>query len=380
MKILYILSCEFPYGVAYSSRARHFVKLFIECGYDVHVIAPLSNKNFENLGYTYENIDIKNNYFTLLGIRTANPFEKAIRNYLKKNKVDLIFSCNIPYVIPKILKIAHKNKIPYIIEQCEWFDSSTFKFGKYNPYYRECMKLIEYKNKNVDGIVSISRLFQEHYLNQGVKGIRIPTILDIKNILPRYKKENNKIINIVFAGSLGKGKENIYPMLKAVEKLNKITEKIHLHFYGPTKEQIKENVGLDMKLSESYIHIYGRIPQEEVENKVREADFSFIIRPYRRSSEAGFPTKLAESMSVGTPVIANDTGDVGLYIENKKSGFLLKEDIENQLFECLSYILNMNENELEEMRKEARKTAEENFDYRNYNKKMKKFLFDIKGV
>ena len=381
MKVLFIVECEFPYGNAYSSRARNFLKLLISCNCEVHVISVGKEEKFFSLDkYTYEYIKDSRSYLKLSGIGRAKPYINSVKNYLSKNKVDIIISSNISFVVFKIFEIAKKNNIPYIIDQCEWYDSSSFKFGKYNPYYRECMKMIEYKNKSLDGIIAISRLFEKYYLNQEMKTIRIPTILDVKNILPRYKKENNKIINILFAGSLGKGKEDISPMLKAVEKLNKITEKIHLHFYGPTKEQIKENVGLDMKLSESYIHIYGRIPQEEVENKVREADFSFIIRPYRRSSEAGFPTKLAESMSVGTPVIANDTGDVGLYIENKKSGFLLKEDIENQLFECLSYILNMNENELEEMRKEARKTAEENFDYRNYNKKMKKFLFDIKGI
>lgn len=378
MKILCILSCDFPYGVAYSSRARNFVKLFVECGYDVHVMAPLNEGNFENLGYTYENINIQNNYLTLLGIGTAIPFEKAIKNYLKKNKVDLIFSCNIPYVIPNILKIAHKNKIPYIIEQCEWFDSSTFKFGKYNPYYQECMKLIEYKNKNVDGIISISRLFEKHYLNQGMKVIRIPTILDLKNISPKFKKEklNQEIINIVFAGSLGKGKENILPMFKAVEFINNIGEKIHLHIYGPNKDEIIRNYGNNINLSKNYIHIYGRIPQKEVEEKIRRADFSFIIRPNRRSSDAGFPTKLAESMAVGTPVIANETGDIGLYIKNKVNGFLIKENLDKKLIENLQYIIKMNKEDLENMRIEARKTAEKNFDFRNYKEKIQKFLLE----
>ena len=376
MKILCILSCDFPYGVAYSSRARNFVKLFVECGYDVHVIAPLNEGNFENLRYTYENINIQNNYLTLLGIGTAIPFEKTIKNYLKKNKVDLIFSCNIPYVIPKILKIAHENKIPYIIEQCEWFDSSTFKFGKYNPYYRECIKLIKHKNKNVDGIISISRLFEKHYLSQGIKVIRIPTILNLKNILPRYKKEklNQEIINIVFAGSLGKGKENILPMFKAVEFINNLGEKIHLHIYGPNKDEIIKNYGSNINLSKNYIHIYGRIPQKEVEEKIKQADFSFIIRPNRRSSDAGFPTKLAESMAVGTPVIANETGDIGLYIKNKVNGFLIKENLDEKLIENLQYIIKMSKEDLENMRIKARKTAEKSFDFRNYKEKMQKFL------
>lgn len=380
MKILFIVDCLFPYGEAFSSRARHFIKLFIKCGYSVHLIAIGKNKEcvkFDN--YTCDYIVDNKSYLKLAGFRRAVPYVESIKNYLTQNKVDIIISNTIPFVVPKILKIAKENKIPYIIEQCEWYDSSSFKFGKYNPYYREWIKMIEYKNKSLNGIIAISRLFQKYYLDQKIKVIRIPTILDVKKIQPRYTKENidKKNINIILAGNIEKGKENVLPMIKVVNEINKIEERIHLHFYGPTKEQIQENVGSNISLMKNYIHVYGRIPQEEVEAKVREADFSFVIRPYRRSSDAGFPTKLAESMAVGTPVIANNTGDIGLYIKDKKNGFLLDKDLENQLFECLEYILKMNENELEKMRRETRKTAEESFDYVRYADVTKSFMKEV---
>lgn len=378
MKALFILDTEFPYGKASSSRARNFIKLFNECGYKIHIMAHLNGEKIDDLEYTCENINIFKNYRSLLGIRTAVPVEKMLKNYLRNNKIDLIFSNNIPYVVPRILRIASENKIPYILEQCEWYDSSSFKLGKYNPYYIECMKMIEYKNKNLDGIIAISRLLEKHYLNQGVKTIRIPTILDMNNILPRYVRKNKKKLNIVFAGSLGKGKENIYPMLKAVEYINKSIEKIHLHFYGPTKEQIRENINFDKILRKSYIHIYGRIPQPEIENKVREADFTFIIRPNRKSSNAGFPTKLVESMSVGTPVIANDTGDIGMYIKDRENGFLLSKNTDEELIECLQYILKMNDHNFETMRRNARRTCDENFDYRKYIDPVRELIRSLK--
>ena len=378
MKVLFIVDCSFPFGQAFSSRARNFINLFIACGYDVHIIAVGKKKEYvEFEEYTCEYIEDSRSYLKLAGFGRATPYIEAIENYLVQNKVDIIISSTIPFVVFKILEIAKKNEIPYVIEQCEWYDSSSFKFGKYNPFYREWIKMIKYKNKKLNGIIAISRLFEKYYLEQKMKAVRIPTILDIKNILPRFERKDSKIINIILAGNIEKGKENISPMIKVVNDINKFEERIHLHFYGPTKSQVIENIDKDILLSDKYIHIYGRIPQEEVESKVREADFSFVIRPYRRSSDAGFPTKLAESMAVGTPVIANDTGDIGLYIKNKRNGFLLKEDLENQLFECLQNILQMDKNELKEMRKEARKTAERNFDYVRYVDITKNFIDEI---
>ena len=42
---------------------------------------------------------------------------------------------------------------------------------------------------------------------------------------------------------------------------------------------------------------------------------------------AGFPTKIAESITLGTPVITSNTSDISKYISDGKDGFIL--DIEN---------------------------------------------------
>lgn len=385
MKAIFVISHSFPYGEAFSSRTRNLIKLFCKCGYHVHVIALKSKGQDESpelLGYDYSvtYVNDPKNILTLSGIGTANPYLTAVNDYLRSNKVDLIVSDSMVFVADQLKKVANRIKIPYIIEQCEWYDSSTFKFGKMNPYYREHIRTIERKNKNIDGIIAISRLFEQHYSFMGVPVLRIPTILDVQNLEFRSEPNNKIEYHVVFAGSLGKGKEKMEPIFRALPKVNKHEKKIIFDIYGTDTRGLLANIDGNNDLWEDvqpFVNIHGYIPQNEVENVVREADFTIFIRPVRRSSNAGFPTKFAESMAVGTPVITNNTGDIGLYLEDGKNGFLLGNGSESEIVQVFESITSCNPSEYSEMRKNARATAEKYFDFSGYVESMKSFLSKI---
>ena len=371
---LFVISSSFPYGEAFSSRARNMIKLFNECGYKVFVVAPDSQKSvdcieLESFEYETHYVHDPKNFLSLSGIGTAKPYITAIEKLSKHVKFNLIVSSAMVHVTDYLYKWSRENHVPYIMEQCEWYDESTFKGGKFNPYYREHIRLIEKKNKRVDGIIAISKLFEEHYTDMGVKTVRVPTILDIKNTSFREHVNEREKIHIIFAGSLGKGKEKLANIFNALKQVNKDTIKIVLDIYGANENQVLENIKNDFKsLSEikEFVYIHGRIPQFEIPNKVKEADFTIFIRPNRKSSNAGFPTKFAESLAVGTPVITNLTGDIGLYLRDGENVLVVSDDSEDQLKKTFNKIIEMKAEDLSKMRKIARKTAEQYFDFREY--------------
>ena len=383
---LFVISCSFPYGEAFSSRARNMVKLFNECGYKVFVIAPQTHENIksvelENFDYEIHYVQDPKNILTLSGIGTSKPYIKAIEEISNTVKFDLLVSSAMVYVSDYLYKWSRKNRVPYIMEQCEWYDQSTFKGGKYNPYYREHIKLIEKKNKRVDGIIAISSLFEKHYSSQHVPTLRMPTILDVADVEYRIKIENKDYVRIVFAGSLGKGKEKFQDIIKALKNINSKDIKIKLDIYGATRKQLTENLENQSHIlvgTEEYINIFGRIPQDEVESKLREADFSIFTRPIRKSSDAGFPTKLAESMSVGTPVITNNTGDISMYLHNGKNGYITFDNSKEAIYDIFNTVVHMNKNELMEMRKQARYTAMNSFSYEKYKDGLLELISEAK--
>ena len=122
---------------------------------------------------------------------------------------------------------------------------------------------------------------------------------------------------------------------------------------------------------ENCVFVHGRVPQEEIQDIIINADYQIFIRPQRRSSNFGFSTKLGESMSVGTPVITNNTSDIGMYIKSGDNGFLINNSDERELVQVLRAAIEMSKEERTEMRKRTRKTAEIAFDYREYKNTIK---------
>ena len=229
--------------------------------------------------------------------------------------------------------------------------------------------------KSADGFISISRLLNEHNKSFGKKSVRIPTIMDVQNM--DYSTEvNNDKINIIYTGNTGRSKEFLKPVFSTFSKYKYLAERIEFNIYGPDRSAVIANIGDKDLVDENNecIHIHGKVPQNSIPIVMQNADFLLFIRPNRRSSNAGFPTKFGESMTAGTPVITNNTGDINLYLKNSQNGFLLKDSTEGAVKEVFDQIIKLSDEERMILRINARKTAEESFDYRIYEKEINYLL------
>lgn len=366
MNIVFVVCFPFPYGSASSMRARNIYKLLELAGHNVHVIADYNTTVFNadcksfSYEYIYDNM-------TFLHRRVA-PYRclKRLNDYIKKNKVDCLIANARFERFNMLSEFCKKNKIKYIVENCEWYDYSSFKLGKLNIDYIRNDWMIGHSFRKADGFISISRLLDEHNKALGVSSVRIPTILDVENTTFSRRNKGEKII-ISYTGSLGNGKELLYPMISCLAENEEFANNIEFHIYGPSEKEILTNISGQINLLEktrNCIFVHGRIPQNEVNNILESTDYLFFMRPQRRSSAAGFPTKLGESFAVGTPVITNNTGDIGLYVKNGINGFVISE--KNKISDVLSEIIKLKASDYMFLRENARNTAETYFDYRKY--------------
>ncbi|MBN2259274.1 MAG: glycosyltransferase family 4 protein [Clostridiales bacterium] len=382
MKILFFIGTVYPYGSAWSSRGRNLAKLFKLLGYEVHIISHSTNEAGYAIGQTiyfdgipYESLFTK--------VTRLNRFYgsivdiKAIKRYVKFNEIDVFITSNIPQIYKPLRAFLKRKNIPIIIEQCEWFDSLTFKMGNFDPYYRSLMKRIRNDYHKSDGIIAISTLLEEYYAIKGARVVRIPTILDTESIDYRNRiKAKNKQLKLVFAGSIGGKKELLRPIFEAIDNVRKNIN-IEFNIYGPDEKEVLSNINNDKELLSRIsndVRIHGRIPQQQIYDKLRDADFMVFFRPNRRSSNAGFPTKFAESLAVGTPVITNNTSDLGMYLSHGKNGFIVNELNVSSIVNVIEEISLLSHEDMDNLRINARRTAEEHFDYRNYKNEMKILL------
>lgn len=377
MKIVFIVSFPFPYGDASSIRALNLCKLIKAAGHDIHVISDYESENAKDadLYCTHEACMSKKVGLLERKVIPQNSL-KALMLYCSNNKVDAILM-NARYErYNLIMNFCKKNNIKLYVENCEWYNSSSFKLRHLDIRYYRNQHMIKHGFKYADGFISISRLLDAHNKSFGKKSVRIPTIMDVKSVNYKINKNNEKL-KIIYTGNPGKKKEYLLPIFKVLAQNRELSDNLEFHIYGPNVKQILRNIKNKslLKKTSGTIFIHGKVSQLLIPTIMSEADFLMFLRPYIRSSNAGFPTKFGECLATGTPAITNNTGDIELYLSDGQNGLLLKNNSVSEVENALKRVIMMSKSEKETMNLKARKTAEEHFDYLNYIDDIK-YLFE----
>lgn len=381
-KVLIIAAGSYPFGSPMALRLRAFTKLFRKINFEVIVLCDkVSNEvSLDENKSQFDNIKI----YSLDGkknkLNIKKKFKIQLDNVIKEEKPDVIFSNCINARYSIIKKLAEIYRIPIIINSVEWYDPSTFKFGRFSNHYISFMYCWNFLYPKANGCVAISKTIENHYKKYMDNVIRIPTIVDDKNIEYRTTIEKScDTIKLLFAGSLARTKDSIKEFFFALDFLDENQKnKIQFEICGLSVDELKKHIGNDIyNKYKKQINIYGKIPQSKIADMYLNSDYGIFLRPHQRSSDAGFSTKLGEGMILGTPFIINNTSDIQLYIKDKKNGFIIEKDI-SKIADLFKYILNLNNEERVEIRKNARETAEKYFYYGEYIDEFQKFINNVR--
>lgn len=369
--VVFVTNAFFPYGQAYSQRALNLSRIFRECGYTVRIIADCTKEKIEGVSF-FDGFE----YYVAGDNSKGGRYFYNKKNSLKilKKIIDggdvkaVLISGGTYDRFDSVRDICTRKGIPLILEICEWYDIASFKLGKLDFRYNLFNKCINKSFFKADAYIVISRLLEEHFKESGKPIIRIPTVID-SNEFAYSEETGNEKIKLIHAGTaVGRQHKELFrEIMLALSEYGK-TSPFEYTIFGSDRKTVLENIGNDSGLLDSLsdrVTIAGKIPQKEMLQRYCEADFSIFVRPDRRSSHAGFPTKLAESMAAGTPVITNDTGDIGLYLQDGINGFMLKDGTQQSVKEVLDRIAE-NREEFLTMRQNARRTVQKHFNYTEY--------------
>ena len=388
-KIVVFGNLDLPEGSAGATRCVAFGKLAKSCGYDpiivgVNYARKRETKGIYN-GLKYELIDFDELKFNGKDRgRRKKALKENVLGWLYKNctkeNTSHIILYNVKSELKWLIKYSKEEGIPLIKDVVEWYDKNNFQgiAGWFN-YIEDRVGLL-YLNKKCENIIAISSLFEQYYKSKKCNVIRIPTILDINEFHNNHCK-NNDVIRIVYAGSPMK-KDYIINVVKAMLILSETDRrKIAIDFYGVTWEYfLNSGITAEQKKNlDKFITCHGRVSLDEVKVGLSKADYTILLRPNERYANAGFPTKVGESMAMGIPVIANITSDLELYIHDNIEGIICKNETPQSCAEALKKATMINETKRAEMRTCARKQAEKSFYYQAYTQQFKNFLENITG-
>ena len=117
---------------------------------------------------------------------------------------------------------------------------------------------------------------------------------------------------------------------------------------------------------------HGREPHSTLLQSLEQADFSIFLRKETRTTLAGFPTKYAESIAYGTPVITNAMPSIAPYHRQGETGFLIDPSDRDRAAAEVVEILALPGAEIDRMKSAC--AAAGLFHYSNYSDDVRRWL------
>lgn len=381
MDALIVTYYRYPQGDAGAVRQHSFAKLLTLLGYDVTVIG-MGDADGGKVN-TYDGISFVSfrHSGTLARVQNILKYKAELKSFLdKRTKApDVILFVGAPYPALRYLKsYAKKNGVTLVHDSVEWYSPEEFRLGAKSPSYIEKNLL---NTKWIDSsfrVIGISQLLEKHFASRGCKTARIPVILDVQKQDCTKQTDPDKTV-LLYAGSPGL-KDCLKNMLEGCALLSEHDlEKLEIRLLGITKEQLAAcDVGSDTieKLAGS-LQAMGRQPRETVLQQLQQADFTMLLRhAHLRYAQAGFPTKVAESLASATPVICNLSSDLAMYLQDSENALLCADNTPEAFAQTVSRALTLSAAQKQAMCFHARRTAEESFDYCAYTAVLRGLLSD----
>lgn len=219
--------------------------------------------------------------------------------------------------------------------------------------------LFRYADVIVTNSYSQNRFIGKHYPHDQAKSITIPNYVDLETYTPSPPKKRGRVIIVV--ASVWKPK-NTLGLIEAAKIIKGHGHTFVIKWYGideatPYVEECHNKItecGLE--------NCFQLIPKTaSIVQEYQNADYFCLPSFYEGTSNA-----LCEALSCGLPAICSDVSDNGLYVKEKKNGFLFNPHVIPEIAEKIEKSLLLSDEEYKSYCKVSRRVAETYFSQKRF--------------
>ena len=385
-KIIYITPVLVPGSSAASKRILANAKLIQLLNYEVEIYSGLNiseKRNVDGVTVIPSGVDIEksNGLNKLLAYRKSVLYfiETITIQDLTKLKGIILYSGYSFYLSP-LLRWCKKNSIPIIFDAVEWYTPAKFYHWLFKPYFWNTEVAMRYFIPKTKNVIAISTFLDKYYSEKKCTTVVIPPLYYTKTNASIEKEKS--YVQLSYTGSPGR-KDNLNEILTAILEINKVqlAKEIKLEIAGICEEQLLlYPVFVEKAITElpKNIKAHGYISMDLAQEITSNADFSILFRKNDKTNTAGFPTKVVESLSLGTPLFLNYSSDLHLYLHDNINAVVIDDFEITTIKKAINRILEMPLTKLDEMTKNALETANKNFLISSKKMTMNTFLKQIK--
>lgn len=298
--------------------------------------------------------------FAISSLFGANIIRKSNLIYISAPPT---FSSITTFYLAKLFK----KKI--IFEVRDLYPETAEELGlinKKNLSYKIFKKINQHMFSKSNQIITIgTKLSQEIKKKYAITNIKIITNFATRKKISETKNEK---IEIAYTGVITDAQE-----LEKILKLNKnkkIREKFNFQIVGTgnrfnkIKELIKKNKYTNIKL-------HGYKSKEYCDNILKQSDIGLITLANKKIFQSALPSKFFEYISLGKPIISNQSKQLKELIEKNDCGWFLEKENEEKI------LTSINREEIQSKAKKAKRIFTEQFEKEAVCKQMQTICENI---
>jgi glycosyltransferase involved in cell wall biosynthesis len=377
-----------------------------DMGYKVVFIGTNQNVDYrDKIENTYENLFGMESYSMpyprkrIDWIKYNSQFERVIEivNIYGKDKIRAIIAFGNPSIALwsyKLYRYAKKSRIAFIAHCAE-----NVRFTKRGFIYSvirglDDMFKIHLIIPKAKGVIVGGPLLEKYFIKRHCNTIVFPTLNDTEP----YRSHINEVLNsnlysksdqirtkrFIYVGNPFdlKSKNNRKDFKDRLDKTIELFYKVFQNdqrfcfdIFGLSAEDyiqhVPEHKDLINELKNN-ICFHGKVDFNIAVEKIINSDFYIFHRDITNITQAAFPTKASEAISLAVPLITNNTSYIFDYVLNGFTGFMINE--ENEV-ETIINLIKLTNFEVLALRKNC--FDDRTFDYRKSIPKFQTFIEKI---
>jgi O-antigen/teichoic acid export membrane protein/glycosyltransferase involved in cell wall biosynthesis len=396
-KVVILLdSFGFPNGMAATRRVQLIARMLVQNGFQVKVLcaraierqSSMINKEvqgvYEGISFEYtpgrtirSDSFLVRRYFDIKGVVVAMM---RLATYRKTHQVDCIYYYgnilhNTPnrwifYSTAKILGVpivTDMSEPPWVLNQ---------RPGVVARFLSPLM--------GVDGVILISNFLKEWVISETSKSQKIIPILHLPVLVDVNEQEISNFnvskpnMAVLFAGS---GRTTLEFIIQAMERVWLVYPDCKLIVTGYSQNNLRKTWLKNSAHSDTTagnVDIAGYLPRVELLKLYQNVSALLIPLFDDVRSQARFPTKIAEYLCSGTPMVTCRVGEVERYLKNGVTAYVSDPDSpEKYASKIIEAIDPQNCGKSREVGRNGRDMAGLYFDVRNYKEPILTFFSSI---
>lgn len=383
--VIYVTPVPIPHGGAAARRILGVAKSLKLGGFDVRIGSG-------GMGETTDPVEIEGIPTSLLSERSADHLPRALRQFAYFNigrrtvewletlqprpSLVVLYGGYSPYLL-RLGAWCRRHGIPLAFDAVEWYRAPLLQMLAM-PYYWNTEWAMRRLSPKTGNIIAISSWLGEYYRSKGCRVVEVPPTLDTEVLSPGAGGGGDRIV-LSYAGTPGR-KDLFDAQVEAVLAVDPQGERMVLRVAGVSEARILASPALRRRgitaLPKS-IETLGVVGGDAARVLTGASDFSLLLREVNRVSVAGFPTKVVESLALGTPVIGTTTGDLPRHLRDGETALVCADCSAETLAAALRRALALTAEQRSAMRKAARAEAVRAFDIRAHVAPLRAFVAGI---